>query len=116
MPIFQQNHGLTPFAKMQFFRLCYSLYNFYSLESLVSYVDHNQTIYIGLLKRKTTLEEMFMEEQFLRDSNTSRANGLQTKPKDSNDVVPFLATYITQHFHAFLISYANILTCYSTLF
>ena len=29
--------------------------NFYNLESLVLYVGHNQTIYIGLLKRKTNL-------------------------------------------------------------
>ena len=40
----------------------------------------------------------------------SRTNALRTKPKASNDVV-YLLSHITQHFHAFLISYANILTC-----
>ena len=36
---------------------------------------------------------MFLEEQFLSDSNISRANTLQTKPKDSDDVEPFVVTY-----------------------
>ena len=36
---------------------------------------------------------MFLEEQFLSDSNISRANTLQTKPKDSDDVAPFVVTY-----------------------
>ena len=57
----------------------------------------------------------FLEKQFLRAANISRTNALQTKPKASNDVVPFVVTYITQHFHAFLISYANILTSYAPL-
>ena len=35
----------------------------------------------------------FLEEQFLRAANLSRTNALQTKPKDSNDVVPFVVTY-----------------------
>ena len=34
----------------------------------------------------------FLEKQFLRAANISRANGLQTKPKASNDVVPFVVT------------------------
>ena len=36
---------------------------------------------------------MFLEEQFLSDSNIYRANTLQTKPKDSDDVAPFVVTY-----------------------
>ena len=36
---------------------------------------------------------IFLEEQFLRAANTSRTNALQTKPKDSNDVVTFVVTY-----------------------
>ena len=59
---------------------------------------------------------MFLEEQFLSDSNISRANSLQTKPKDSDDVAPFVVTYNPYNFLAFLISYANNLTWYSTLF
>ena len=35
----------------------------------------------------------FLEEQFLRAANISRTNALQTKPKASNDVVPFVVTY-----------------------
>ena len=35
----------------------------------------------------------FLEEQFLCAANISRTNALQTKPKDSNDVVPFVVTY-----------------------
>ena len=35
----------------------------------------------------------FLQEQFLRAANISRTNALQTKPKDSNDVVPFVVTY-----------------------
>ena len=35
----------------------------------------------------------FLEEQFLRTANISRANALQTKFKASNDVVPFVVTY-----------------------
>ena len=35
----------------------------------------------------------FLEEQFLRAANISRSNALQTKPKDSYDVVPFVVTY-----------------------
>ena len=35
----------------------------------------------------------FLEEQFLRAANISRTNALQTKPKTSNDVVPFVVTY-----------------------
>ena len=34
-----------------------------------------------------------LEEQFLRAHNIFRINALQTKPKDSNDVVPFVVTY-----------------------
>ena len=36
---------------------------------------------------------IFLEEQFLRAANISRTNALQTKPKDSNDIVPFVVTY-----------------------
>ena len=36
---------------------------------------------------------IFLEEQFLRAANISRTNALQTKPKDSNDVVTFVVTY-----------------------
>ena len=36
---------------------------------------------------------MFLEEQFPSDSTISRANALQSKPKDSNDVVSFVVTY-----------------------
>ena len=32
----------------------------------------------------------FLEEEFLRAVNISRTNALHTKPKDSNDVVPFV--------------------------
>ena len=35
----------------------------------------------------------FLEEQFLRAANISRTNALQTKPKASNDVVPFVVSY-----------------------
>ena len=35
----------------------------------------------------------FLEKQFLRAANISRTNALQTKPKASNDVVPFVVTY-----------------------
>ena len=35
----------------------------------------------------------FLEEQFLRAANISRTNALQTKPKDSNDIVLFVVTY-----------------------
>ena len=35
----------------------------------------------------------FLEEQFLRAANISHTNALQTKPKDSDDVVPFVVTY-----------------------
>ena len=38
----------------------------------------------------------FLEKQFLRGlraANISRTNALQTKPKASNDVVPFVVTY-----------------------
>ena len=35
----------------------------------------------------------FLEEQFLRAANIPRTNALQTKPKASNDVVPFVVTY-----------------------
>ena len=35
----------------------------------------------------------FQEEQFLRAANIFRTNALQTKPKDSDDVVPFVVTY-----------------------
>ena len=35
----------------------------------------------------------FLEEQFLRAANISCTNALQTKPKASNDVVPFVVTY-----------------------
>ena len=35
----------------------------------------------------------FLEEQFLRAANISSTNALQTKPKDSNDVVLFVVTY-----------------------
>ena len=62
---------------------------FYNLESLVLYVGHNQTIYIGLLKRKTNLGRKWKKS----DSNIYRANTLQTKPKDSDDVAPFVVTY-----------------------
>ena len=34
----------------------------------------------------------FLEEQFLRAANISHTNALQTKPKDSDDVVPFVVT------------------------
>ena len=34
-------------------------------------------------------------EQFLRAVNISRTNALKTKPKDSNDVVPFVVAYNT---------------------
>ena len=34
-------------------------------------------------------------EQFLRAVNISRTNALQTKPKDCNDIVPFVVTYNT---------------------
>ena len=34
-------------------------------------------------------------EQFLRAANIPRTNALQTKPKDPNDVVPFVVTYNT---------------------
>ena len=34
-----------------------------------------------------------LEKQFLRAANISRTNALQTKPKASNDVVPFVVTY-----------------------
>ena len=36
---------------------------------------------------------IFLEEQFVRAANISRTNALQTNPKDSNDVVPFVVTY-----------------------
>ena len=36
---------------------------------------------------------IFLEEQFVRAANISRNNALQTNPKDSNDVVPFVVTY-----------------------
>ena len=35
----------------------------------------------------------FLEKQFLRAADISRTNALQTKPKASNDVVPFVVTY-----------------------
>ena len=35
----------------------------------------------------------FLEKQFLRAANISRINALQTKPKASNDVLPFVVTY-----------------------
>ena len=35
----------------------------------------------------------FLEEQFLCAAGISRTNALLTKPKDSNDVVPFVVTY-----------------------
>ena len=35
----------------------------------------------------------FLEEEFLRVANISRINALQTKPKASDHVVPFVATY-----------------------
>ena len=35
----------------------------------------------------------FLEEQFLRAANISRTNAVQTKPKASNDIVPFVVTY-----------------------
>ena len=35
----------------------------------------------------------FLEKQFLRAATISRTNALQTKPKASNDVVPFVVTY-----------------------
>jgi len=34
-----------------------------------------------------------LEEQFLRAANISRTNALETKPKDSNDVIPFVVPY-----------------------
>ena len=36
----------------------------------------------------------FLEDQFLGAANISRTSALQTKPKDSNHVVPFVVTYI----------------------
>ena len=45
-----------PLQKCNFFSTLLKL-NFYCLESLFLYVGHNQKIYIGLLKRRTTLEE-----------------------------------------------------------
>ena len=35
----------------------------------------------------------FLEKQFLRAANISNTNALQTKPKASNDVVPYVVTY-----------------------
>ena len=49
----------------------------------VSFVDCSSVFVKSVLK------------QFLRSVNISRTNGLQTKPKDSNDVVPFVFTYNT---------------------
>ena len=56
----------------------------------------------------------FLEKQFLRAANISRTNALQTNPKLLT-MLYHLLSHITQHFHAFLISYANILTSYTPL-
>ena len=56
----------------------------------------------------------FLEEQFLRAANISRTNALQTNLKLLT-MLYHLLSHITQHFHAFLISYANILTSYTPL-
>ena len=52
MPIFDQNHGLNPLQKCQFFDYIMLKCHFYSLKSLAMYVKLHQTIYLGLLKRK----------------------------------------------------------------
>ena len=54
-------------------------------------------------------------EQFLRAANTSRTNALQTKPKDPNDVVPFVVTYNTAlpRISNILLKHFNVLHCSS---
>ena len=53
----------------------------------------------------------FLEEQFPRAANISRTNALQTKPKASNDVVPFVVTYnpALPHISNILLKHFNIL-------
>ena len=59
----------------------------------------------------------FLEKQFLRAANISRTNAFQTKPENPKllTMLYHLLSHITRHFHAFLISYANILTSYTPL-
>ena len=45
--IFQLNHGLTPLEKSLIWRLC-KMDILLSLESLSFYVEHQQTIFLGL--------------------------------------------------------------------
>ena len=58
MPIFDQNHGLNPLQKCQFFDYIMLKCHFYSLKSLAMYVKLHKTIYLGLLKRKKPGKKM----------------------------------------------------------
>ena len=58
----------------------------------------------------------FLEEQFLRAADISRTNALQTKPYLKIPTMLYsMSSHIIQHFHALLISYANIFTSYTPL-
>ena len=55
MPIFDQTCGITPLEKCHFFDLVKM--TLLRPKSLVFYLKQHQTIYLGILKRKTTFEE-----------------------------------------------------------
>ena len=57
-----------------------------------------QTFKVRINELKTNLlardyNNTFLEEQFLGAANISSTNALETKPKDSNNVVPFVVIY-----------------------
>ena len=54
---FQLNHGLTPLEKSLIWRLC-KMDILLSLESLSFYLEHQQTIFLGLFCLKTSKDQI----------------------------------------------------------
>ena len=91
----------------------------FSLALRLRRICSTENIKHGINELKTYLlargyNNSFLEKQFLRAASISRTNALQTKPKLLT-MLYHLLSHITQHFRAFLISHANILTSYTPL-